>query len=148
MARPRKGVTFDNADYIFWYINNAYRENRLLQLLQNQDNLETAFNQISQQPELPYCLITDLNNEEFKGGRLGVDPYQLDTWVVNNITPKGWQRILSAFRQHRHARRHLKTNLKLEQDLYWRFSHFARVNQLNLDEAMKMLLDSFDGFEN
>ncbi len=144
MARPRKGVTFDNANYIFWYIKNAHRENRLVQLLQNPDNVEEAFQQISIQPELPYCLITDLNNQDFKGGRLGVDPYQLDDWVVKYINPKGWQRILSAFRQHRHARRHLKTSLKLEQDLYWRFSHFARVNQLSLDEAMKLLLDQYE----
>ena len=144
MARPRKGVTFDNANYIFWYIKNAYRENRLEKLLQNQDHLEAAFTKINLQPELPYCLLTDMNTTEFKGGRLGVDPYQLDEWVVEYINPKGWQRILSAFRQHRHARRHLKTSLKLEQDLYWRFSHFARVNQLNLDEAMKLLLDEYE----
>jgi hypothetical protein len=144
MARPRKGVTFDNANYIFWYLKNAYTENRLIQLLQTPQNLEEVFASIKLQPEIAYCLITDLNNIEFKSGRLGVDPYQLDQWVVTNINPKGWQRILSAYRQHRHARRHLKTSLKLNQDLYWRFSHLARVKQLSLDETMKLLLDAYE----
>ncbi len=67
------------------------------------------------------------------------------TPVVSFITPKGWQRILSAFRQFRHARKRLKKSLKLEQEIYWRFSHFARTQHISLDEAMKKLLDYFEG---
>ncbi len=144
MARPRKGVTFDNADYIFWYLKSAYQESRFPQLLQQPEYAERTYEEFQKQSEVPYCLLTDKSSDGLHVGKLGIDPYQLDQWVVAKITPKGWQRILSAFRQHRHARKHLKTSLKLEQDLYWRFSHFARINELSLDEAMQILLDSYE----
>ncbi len=117
MARPRKGVTFDNADYIFWYIKSAFQEQRLLALLQREEQYDEVVEQFNRLSEVPYCLLTDVAGKDFSGGRLGVDPYGLDIWVVQSINPKGWQRILSAFRQHRHARRHLKTSLKLDQEV-------------------------------
>lgn len=145
MARPRKGVTFDNADYIHWYVRNANQEGRLQHLLQKPDQFDRAFEVFSFLPEVPYCLLTDGDDADKFGGKLGVDPYALDQWVVEFITPKGWQRILSALRQYRHTRKKLKKSLKLEQEIYWRFSHFARTENISLDEAMKKLLDYYEG---
>lgn len=144
MARPRRGVTFDNADYIYWYIKNARTEDRIHQLLQKPEFSDRAFQIFDNFQELPYCLLTDGDDPEKFSGKLGFDPYELDEWVVSYITPKGWQRILSAYRQYRHSRKHLKKSLKLDQEIYWRLSHFARTEQISLDEAMQKLLDNYE----
>ena len=143
MARPRKGVTFDNADYIYWYCRSAQQEQRLVDVLQQPEVIKQAVDSFVAIPEVGYCLLTDGSDKELSAGRMGIDPYQLEQWIVKYISPTGWQRILSAFRQYRHTRRHLKTSLKLEQDIYWRFSHFARTQDLSLEQALTLLLDSY-----
>ncbi len=144
MARPRKGVTFDNAEYIYSHLRSAQQELRLKDLLQQPEKLQQAVDTFAEIPEVGYCLLTDATDEKLSAGRIGVDPYALDLWVVKYISPTGWQRILSAFRQYRHARRHVKTSLKLDQDVYWRFSHFARTQDLSLDQTLTLLLDSYN----
>ena len=150
MARPRKGVTFDNSNKVFWYfksiINDSFRCNKLLidsEPYEQQRQLEEL-------NHLSYCDIEEYQRalhgetamlEYAKQGKSVVSPEELDKWVIKNVTKKGWQQCLSNLRQSHHASiNRNKIQVKIDMSTHFGLRELAKDKNQTLGQYLSGLI--------
>lgn len=138
-GRPQTGITQENAPY-FWQainswvldINPASGSRRLDQWLQDHEQGQEAieaFRSIS---------VLDQNYDQ-----------ALDQWRKEWLSESGWKRLRANIRQKRYTSGKTKggerkKTLQLEASTVTDLKFFADSHNMTINQAIKMMLDSFD----
>lgn len=167
MARPRQGVTLENASGVHAYFREAISDySRADKILSNPEKpgfryeAGKVLNDINQ---VKYCSIekywraielTEKNPqsqfmvEYAAAGHTVPDPDELDAWVLSFVSQEGWRQCQNNLRQARYANDtgREKMQIKLDRSLVWGLKHLAEEKGKSLDELLEDFLKKERGY--
>lgn len=162
MARPRQGVTFENASQVKGFFIDALGDiDRRFSFISGTGfSVYEAEEALSNIGNVSYCNIDAYRNalerlekkdskiassllESAKAGCSTPDPDELDAWVLKYVSEKGWRRCLNNLRQSRHAARagRQKTQIKLDRSTVWALKLLAEDKGLTLEQTLVKLIE-------
>lgn len=167
MARPRQGVTLENASSVFSYFREVLADySRADKILLNPEKpgfryeAGKSLNEINQ---VKYCSIekywraielTEKNPQSqfmvdyAAGGHSVPDPDELDAWVLLFVSRDGWRQCQNNLRQARYAgdAGREKMQIKLDRSLVWGLKHLAEERGKSLDQLLEDFLKRERGY--
>ncbi len=162
MARPRQGVTLENAQSVYLYFRNTLksfsRHDKVLK--PDGDYSFEATEALEKIESAEYCDIIyyqkarkKKNKNMMKYMGEGIITYEtdiLDQWVIKYITKKGWQQCLSNIRQAKHSnhKRYEKTQIKINTSTLYSLKSLAEEHpgSRSLDDYLKELIYTLNVF--
>jgi hypothetical protein len=167
MARPRQGVTLKNASRVRAFFREALSDyTRSHKVLADGDGSYVAEKALNEVGTVSYCSIDAYQRavealEKSPDSKIGLhmlkhaedgesapDPDELDAWVLQYVSEKGWRQCLSNLRQSRHAATagRQKTQVKIDRSTAWGLKRLADERGLSFDEFLAEILKKERGY--
>jgi hypothetical protein len=161
MARPRQGVTLENASLVKDFFKEALSDySRACKVVADGGHPFEAEGALCKVSDVSYCNIEAYQNaleriekkdskiandllESAKQGCATPNPDELDAWVLKYVSEKGWRRCLNNLRQSRHAAKagRQKAQIKLDRSTVWALKRLAEEEGLSIDQLLINLIE-------
>ena len=162
MARPRQGVTLDNATEVMGYFSKALKGSwsdyddlladpaRHTEAVRGLDSISQVlfcnlerYRRFQERSTTPQHMLDSVAE-----GERAPDPDELDAWVRKCVSDAGWRRCLNNVRQQRHAllTRGEKSQVKIAFSTASGLKRLAKERGQSLNELLTDLLKKERGY--
>ena len=162
MARPRQGVTPDNATEVMGYFSKTLKESwrAYITSLADPTREVEAVRDLHSVSYVSFCDLERYRRLQERSttpqhmlnaaaeGEQAPDPDELDAWVRKYASATGWRRCLNNVRQKRHAlhARGEKSQVKIAFSTASGLKRLAKERSQSLDELLSDLLKKERGY--